>query len=431
MDAMGSSVAVDEGAGVHAPSGIYLSTSGTLSTVTVNGTLEAAAPGDYSTAVYAGKVRIGSSGRVFVIGSNGVKVTCENSGHIYTATDTFTISPMDIRGAAVTLGERLTYNEEAQTQTVSSVMKDGIDLLPFCSVTGNTGTDAGDYSLTVTALDADNYTILTGTVLLYPYTPSEPSGPAAYSIRVQDPENKGIVRASRQSAVSGTLVTITAEPAPDFWLTGVTVLDSSGKPVTLKAENSVYTFRMPNDYVTVKASFVPAFKDVDPDDSCYEPLIWAIQKGIATGTAPGYFSPNEFSTRSQVVTFLWRAAGSPEPTAVSSKFRDIKPDDSAYKAVLWAEENGITSGTSADRFSPNASCTRAQVITFLWRMQHSPASEVPHPFLDVKENDYFQKPVQWASEHGITIGTGMSRFSPMQRCTRAQIIIFLWHIFNP
>ncbi|MBQ6677538.1 MAG: S-layer homology domain-containing protein, partial [Clostridia bacterium] len=143
------------------------------------------------------------------------------------------------------------------------------------------------------------------------------------------------------------------------------------------------------------------------------------------------FSPEEGCTRGQVVTFLWRAAGCPEPAGSKNPFRDVKADDYFYKAVLWAVENEITNGTSAKTFSPEETCTRGQIVTFLWRASGSPsAGSASNPFKDVKAADYFRDAVLWAVAKGVTLGTDKTHFSPEDTCTRGQVVTFLYRAKN-
>ena len=159
----------------------------------------------------------------------------------------------------------------------------------------------------------------------------------------------------------------------------------------------------------------------------YEPVKWAVANGVTSGTSATAFSPDKTCTRGQVVTFLWRAKGSPEPESTENPFTDVQTTDYFYKAVLWAKENGITSGTSATQFSPNRGCTRGQVVTFLWRTEGEPEpSATDNPFDDVAQDDYYYRAVLWAVENGITNGTGANKFSPVQTCTRAQVVTFLY-----
>ena len=155
--------------------------------------------------------------------------------------------------------------------------------------------------------------------------------------------------------------------------------------------------------------------------------MWAVQQNITTGTSPDTFSPNASCTRAQVVTFLWRASGSPEPKSSYNPFTDVQPSAYYYKAILWAVENKITTGTSRTAFSPNASCTRAQVVTFLWRSEGSPASGgSENPFADVISNRYYYNAVLWAVQNNITTGTSRNAFSPDAKCTRGQVVTFLY-----
>ncbi|MBR3640025.1 MAG: S-layer homology domain-containing protein, partial [Clostridia bacterium] len=169
------------------------------------------------------------------------------------------------------------------------------------------------------------------------------------------------------------------------------------------------------------------FSDV-PADAYYEPAVtWAVKSKVTEGTSKTTFSPENGCTRGQVVTFLWRAAGSPEPTGKKNPFSDVKSGDYYYKAVLWAVEKGITKGTSATKFSPNATCTRGQIVTFLYRSEGSPApTSAANPFGDVKDGDYFKDAVLWAVGKGITLGTTAKTFSPNATCTRGQVVTFLY-----
>ena len=171
----------------------------------------------------------------------------------------------------------------------------------------------------------------------------------------------------------------------------------------------------------------PSFTDVKADAYYANPVAWAVENKITNGTSSSTFSPDATCTRGQVVTFLWRANGSPEPTRTDNPFTDVKPDAYYYKAVLWAVENGITSGTSKTTFSPDSGCTRGQVVTFQWRANGQPEPKTgTNPFTDVKSDTYYYKAVLWAVENGITNGTSQDKFSPDKTCTRGQIVTFLY-----
>ncbi len=169
------------------------------------------------------------------------------------------------------------------------------------------------------------------------------------------------------------------------------------------------------------------FEDVAESDYFAEPVLWAVEQGITTGTSAGKFSPERACTRGQIVTFLWRAAGSPEPKSTENPFTDISAKDYYYKAVLWAVENEITTGTGKGKFSPEKPCTRGQVATFLWRAEGKPEpASTENPFGDIASGEYYYDAVLWAVEQGITNGTGKDKFSPDKDCTRGQIVTFLY-----
>ena len=170
------------------------------------------------------------------------------------------------------------------------------------------------------------------------------------------------------------------------------------------------------------------FNDVKPGDYFYDAVNWAVEKGITTGTSATTFSPNASCTRAQIVTFLWRASGSPEPKTASNLFTDVAANAYYCKAVLWAVENGITTGTSATTFSPNAPCTRAQGVTFLWRANGSKAASAAASFTDVASDAYYAPAVAWAAEQNVTGGVGNGLFSPDTTCTRAQNVSMLYRL---
>ena len=174
------------------------------------------------------------------------------------------------------------------------------------------------------------------------------------------------------------------------------------------------------------------FEDVkDPSAYYYTPVYWAVERGITAGTSPTTFSPTRTCTRGQIVTFLWKALGSPEPTDWNNPFSDVSSGDYFYQPVLWAKENGVTAGTSATTFSPGNPCTRGQIVTFLWKALKSPEpTSYDNPFTDVSSGDYFYRPVLWAKENGVTSGTTATTFSPGKACTRGQAMTFLYKAMN-
>ena len=280
----------------------------------------------------------------------------------------------------------------------------------------------------------DNYAVLTGEVELYHKSSSgggSGSNSGSYTITVKDAQN-GDVTTDRKSASAGTTVTITVKPDSGYVLDDLTVTDSKGNDLKLTGKGGgKYTFTMPSGKVTVEASFAPAksedpFTDV-PSGAYYEDaVIWAVNNGITGGTSATTFDPNGFCTRAQAVTFLWRAAGSPAPKSAEMPFTDVPAGSYYYDAVLWAIENGVTKGTGDTTFSPNANCSRGQIVTFLWRSQKSPDAAAANPFTDVAADAYYTSAVLWAVERNITGGTSATTFSPSANCTRAQIVTFIY-----
>ena len=256
-------------------------------------------------------------------------------------------------------------------------------------------------------------------------------GVTTYAITVKDSKN-GDVTASHKSAAKGTTVTLTVDPDKGYVLDTLTVLDGNNKDLKLTEKNGKYTFTMPASKVTVAATFKASaptgknpFIDV-PAGSYYEDaVVWAVEKGITSGTSAVTFDPNGICTRAQAVTFLWRAAGSPAPKSMNS-FADVPADAYYAKAVAWAVENGITSGTGGGKFSPDATCTRAQIVTFLYRAAGSPAVSGGSVFSDVKAGAYYADAVTWAASKGITGGIGNGLFGSDNNCTRAQVVTFLY-----
>ena len=186
---------------------------------------------------------------------------------------------------------------------------------------------------------------------------------------------------------------------------------------------------MPDGKVEVKASFAKQqedkdFDDVSKDDYYYDAVHWAADKGVTSGVGDGLFAPDAACTRAQIVTFLWRTTGSPEPGSLRS-FSDVPADAYYAKAVAWAVEKGITIGTDATHFSPEETCTRAQSVTFLYRANGQPAAGAAS-FRDVPADAYYAKAVAWAAEKGITKGVAEGLFGPEETCTRAQIVSFLY-----
>ena len=260
------------------------------------------------------------------------------------------------------------------------------------------------------------------------------SNAPTYAIEVDKDIRNGEVTANRRYAERGDTVTITVTPDKGYTLETLTVTDKKGKEVKLTETNGKYTFTMPASKVTVTATFMDDntmlnfFVDVKASDYYYDAVLWAAQNGITSGTDAEHFSPNQPCTRAQIVTFLWRAAGSPEPKAMSS-FADVSTDAYYAKAVAWAVENGITTGTGDGKFSPDATCTRAQSVTFLFRAIGKLVDSKAE-FSDVLTDSYYANAVAWAVENGVTNGIGDGLFGPDNSCTRAQIVTFLFRAYQ-
>ena len=271
---------------------------------------------------------------------------------------------------------------------------------------------------------------LSGTVTYV--APSSGGGSSSSSRRydVSAPSVKhGDVTVSPKRASKGDTVTITVKPDSGYELDTLTVKDVSGSKIKVKDKgDGKFTFTMPASKVTVSAEFAEIetldFADVSTDAYYYEAVKWAAKKGITGGTGDGTFNPNGACTRAHIVTFLWRAAGSPAPKSTVS-FADVPAGSYYAKAVAWAVENGITLGTGDGTFSPNATCTRAQSVTFLYRALGTAPTTV-NGFTDVTADAFYADAVAWAVESGVTNGTSASTFSPNNGCTRAQIVTFLY-----
>ena len=266
--------------------------------------------------------------------------------------------------------------------------------------------------------------------------PSSGGGSSSSSRRydVSAPSVKhGDVTVSPKSASKGDTVTITVKPDSGYELDTLTVKDASGSKIKVKDKgDGKFTFTMPASKATVSAEFAEIetldFADVPTDAYYYEAVKWAAKKGITGGIGNGLFGPNQPCTRAQIVTFLWRAAGSPEPKTMSS-FADVSMDAYYAKAVAWAVENGITTGTGDGKFSPDATCTRAQSVTFLFRAIGKLVDSKAE-FSDVLTDSYYANAVAWAVENGVTNGIGDGLFGPNNSCTRAQIVTFLFRAYQ-
>ena len=255
-----------------------------------------------------------------------------------------------------------------------------------------------------------------------PATGGSSGGHSYYTIKATAGTGGAISPSGNVSVRGGRDQTFTITPDQGYAVSDVKIDGESVGAVTS------YSFENVRKAHTIAVSFatIKIFVDV-PAGSYYEDAVdWAVENGITQGTDDTHFSPDGICTRAQAVTFLWRAAGSPEPETRAMPFTDVPVGSYYYDAVLWAVENGITKGTSDTTFSPNMTCSRAQIVAFLWRSEKSPAAGTANPFADVKSSAYYADAVLWAVKEDITKGTTNTTFSPNADCTRAQIVTFLW-----
>ena len=306
-----------------------------------------------------------------------------------------------------------------------------------------TAVKAGTAAITATAADGSGKSATCTVTVTGGTTPSQPGGstggsssgggsytPPTYKVESEVTESTdGNVSFSKDSAKKDDTVTITVTPDRYYKVDGVTVKDKNGKEIAVTDNgDGTFTFKMPASKVTVEPVFSwdNPFVDV-AETAYYAPAVeWALKNDITNGTGDGTtFNPNAGCTRAQIVTFLWKAAGCPEPVSTNS-FTDVSADAYYAKAVAWAVEQGITNGTGGGKFSPDAICTRSQSMTFLYHVAGSPEVTDGIAFSDVAADSYYADAVVWAAQNGVTSGTGNGKFSPGADCTRAQIMTFLY-----
>lgn len=328
-----------------------------------------------------------------------------------TGTLTATIDPTDAANQNLTW---TSDNEEVAT------VSDGVV----------TAVAAGTANITVTT--AEGSKTATCAVTVTRRSSSSSSNPT-YPITTPSKTENGSVTVTPKSAKRGSIVTITVTPDAGYVLDKLTVTDKDGKELSLtKKSDTEYTFVMPAGKVEITPSFVKQaeepsrfFVDVKTGDYFYDAVLWAVEKGITNGTSAETFSPEAPCTRAQIVTFLWRAAGSPVVN-YAMDLSDVAGDAYYAEAVRWALSEGITTGTSDQTFSPDAVCTRAQAVTFLWRAAGSPAVSGESAFEDVGADAYYARAVAWAAQNGVTNGISQALFGTGSDCTRAQIVTFLY-----
>ena len=368
----------------------------------------------------------------------------ENKAVYASITMPFTVTPAQLVIKADNQSIRVGESLPTYTYTVTGLVNgETLDIEPTltCAADGKT---AGTYDIVAKGADAGaNYEISyekgTLTVTKRSSGGGSSSSGSDYIVSV-DSDKHGTVTVSPKRADKGDTVTITVKPDKDYELDELTVTDKSGDTIKIKDKgNGKFTFTMPGSKVTVEASFkqidaepeAPAFADVPADAYYADAVAWAVKEGITSGTSATTFTPNASCTRAQMVTFLWRANGSPKASG-GNPFTDVSADAYYYDAVLWAAERGITSGTTATTFSPNATVTRAQAVTVIYRNVQAQGGGFtgswmfPCPFTDVPADAYYFESVQWCAMKNITSGTSADTFSPDAPCTRSQIVTFLY-----
>ena len=383
------------------------------------------------------------------VGTATITVTYESEKAIGTATATITVNQRQISvkvdDKEMTVGGALptftvTYGNFAFDDTADTVLE---TKTPSTAADGKT---AGSFDITVEAPTiksdyADRYTVGTpqkGTLTVNaaenpPQPSSGSSSRPSYSVSTPGKTENGSVSADVKNAKKGSTVTITVKPEDGFKLADLTVTDKNGNELALTDKgNGKYTFTMPAGKVEISAAFAEEietspFEDVAADAYYYEAVKWAVEQGITEGTGKGLFGPEGTCTRGQIVTFLWRAAGSPVVN-YAMDLADVDEDAYYAEAVRWALSEGVTSGTTDTTFAPDATCTRAQAMTFLFKAMKA-AAEGKADFKDVADSDWFASAVAWAVENGVTAGVGGGLFGPDNDCTRGQIVTFLWKLY--
>ena len=287
------------------------------------------------------------------------------------------------------------------------------------------------YKWEFTPDDTVNYTAISGSITLYHAYEGGGIYISRHTIRAIAGANGSISPSGNVSVTEGRDRTFTITPDDGYAISDVRVDGRSVGAVESYTFQSVRTAHtIEADFVKVEEPAMNIFEDV-PEDSYYaEAVDWAVANGVTNGVDSTHFSPDSVCTRAQAVTFLWRAAGCPKPESTDMPFTDVPVGSYYYDAVLWAVENGIANGTGGSEFAPDATCTRAHIVTFLWRSESSPAVEGDETFIDVPSDAYYYDAVLWAVSEKVTNGTGNGSFSPDADCTRAQIVTFLWRLWN-
>ena len=374
-------------------------------------------------------------------------VSVEN-GNLYVTFTTKGFSPFTISAPAASIGETMypTLAEAIAKAANGNIVNLEKSCTESVTVSGKSLTidkKSHEYNFDKVTVDSNSTKTVSGDgkILTITYTaPSYSSGSSSYdptySVSTPSKTEHGTVTVSPKNASKGDRVTVTVKPDSGYVLETLTVTDKNGNELTLKDKgNGKYTFTMPAGKVEVKATFMEDnsmlnfFYDVPNNAYFYEAVKWAVKNGITDGVGDNLFAPEQPCTRAQIVTFLWRAAGSPEPKGAASGMTDVVSGSYYEKAVAWAIENGITTGTTTTTFSPDVTCTRAQAVTFLARALKAKAASAAE-FSDVPTGSYFADAVAWAAANGVTEGIGGGLFGSDNDCTRGQIVTFLYRAYN-
>ena len=371
-----------------------------------------------------------------------------------TASCTVTVTPRTISVESITLNKTQLSLVKGATETLTATV------LPTTATDKAVTWESSDTAVAtvengvVTAVAAGNATITakagekTATCAVTVTNPSNSgsssggggSSTPRYAVTVPDKTENGSLSVSSKNAKRGSDVTITATPDKGYEVGDIVAKDVKGNKLTLKDNgDGTYTFTMPASKVTIEATFAEKqadepvapeklFADVSAEEYYYEAVKWASENGVTGGIGENLFGAKLPCTRAQIVTFLWRAAGSPEPKGMSG-FVDVSADAYYAKAVAWAVEEGIVSGTSATTFNPDAVCTRAQSVAFLYRAFGEKVNKAAG-FSDVSADAYYADAVAWAVENGVASGIGGGLFAPDQDCARGQIVAFLYRAYQ-
>ena len=383
---------------------------------------ESILPGSYTvTATGAGNYA-GSSGTAgySIIGKPGyVSLSLSNGQTALTASYSFQDNGADITGYSVAVAE-------VDGETVTAIEGSPFDAGTETRYTVENLETGKTYRVTVTATNAVGSTDSEAQEI----TLSRRSSVPMYPVTVEQSEN-GSVSANYSFCKAGNTVKLTVNPDEGYELAELTVTDADGKAVEVAEDNS---FVMPAAAVTVSAVFQAEgteplhFDDVAEDAWYHDSVYWAAGEGVAQGKDEHIFASEDISSRGELITFLWRAAGKPEST-IANPYTDVSESDECYQAVLWATEQGITVGTAEGEFSPHAAVTRAQMVVFIYRAEQAEPVDVENPFTDVEADAYCYDAVLWAVDKGVTVGTSATTFSPNMACTRAHAVTFLYRLY--